>query len=312
MNMVRCPACSTIFRASPEQLVARAGLVRCGRCLTVFNARDQFVEEPAAADSELAAERRVVPGTTTGDTESSTALPELVAEAGTVPVKREAFRPQADIRDPGTTKAAKTREPFIPLPGNLLAKESVDSIQSWQGQGSPAPVLTQEVAEKTTARWRQPALGWSAVAVVGAVCALLQMVYLYRSEIAQGNPSLRPILERWCARLDCRIELPRQADLINIDTSDLQPDPNRKEHLILTATVKNRAAFDQAFPHLELTLTNARNQALARRVIVPEAYLPAEVKLAEGFPAHAEVGLRLVVNASGVGATGYQLYLFYP
>ena len=43
--LTRCPACSTTFRVTPEQLKARSGRVRCGRCDHRFNALDALQEE---------------------------------------------------------------------------------------------------------------------------------------------------------------------------------------------------------------------------------------------------------------------------
>jgi predicted Zn finger-like uncharacterized protein len=45
--VTRCPACSTAFRAQPEQLSARSGMVRCGKCATVFDGVAHLVEENA-------------------------------------------------------------------------------------------------------------------------------------------------------------------------------------------------------------------------------------------------------------------------
>ena len=46
----RCPACSTVFRVTSDQLRAKAGKVRCGYCQAVFNAFDELIDEtqPAA------------------------------------------------------------------------------------------------------------------------------------------------------------------------------------------------------------------------------------------------------------------------
>ncbi len=43
MFTVRCPACQTVFRASPQQLGAHGGRVRCGRCHHAFNANKNML-----------------------------------------------------------------------------------------------------------------------------------------------------------------------------------------------------------------------------------------------------------------------------
>ena len=53
--LTRCPACTTHFRVTPEQLKVRTGRVRCGECQHVFNALDSLIEEPVAVPLPMAA-----------------------------------------------------------------------------------------------------------------------------------------------------------------------------------------------------------------------------------------------------------------
>jgi predicted Zn finger-like uncharacterized protein len=315
MTMVSCPACSTVFRVSQEQLAARAGLVRCGRCLTVFNARDRTVQEPVPT-------RDYVPAPSVGIASSPSSAGTGVAAPGpahdVAAVHPDGQKPSLNS---GTAswasgaiaeKPSRSGQPAVPLPGILLAKESVDSTPPTGDQARPAQVSLELSGVKQDQAVRRRPYAWGTLVAAGAILAVLQLTYLFRSEMAQASSAMRPMLERFCAGIDCRIELPRQADLIHIDSSDLQPVSEGKGRLLLTATVKNRASVVQSFPYLELALTNARNQALARRVIAPEVYLPAEFNPDDGFAPHGEMSLRLVIDSTGVDAMGYQLYLFYP
>ena len=45
--------------------------------------------------------------------------------------------------------------------------------------------------------------------------------------------------------------------------------------------------------------------------IGPEAYLPAR-QVAEGIPPNGELPVSLAIDADGVAAAGYRLYIFYP
>jgi hypothetical protein len=53
----------------------------------------------------------------------------------------------------------------------------------------------------------------------------------------------------------------------------LQIDPGRNKLLALQATLRNRAAYVQAYPALELTLTDTNDKVIARRVLQPDEYL---------------------------------------
>ena len=73
-----------------------------------------------------------------------------------------------------------------------------------------------------------------------------------------------------------------------------------------------RAAFAQAYPVLEVTLTNDLNAPLARRVLTPSEYLSDSSDAAAAFAANSEVALELNIDAEGLDASGYRLYVFYP
>jgi hypothetical protein len=79
----------------------------------------------------------------------------------------------------------------------------------------------------------------------------------------------------------------------------------------LHATMRNRAPYVQALPHLELSLTDVNDKALARRVFAPQVWGP-DSPIDKGFGADSETALRLVFKAEGVPAVGYRVYAFYP
>ena len=154
------------------------------------------------------------------------------------------------------------------------------------------------------------AWSFSAISLLALFCA--QAFFVFRGELALSQPDLRPVLEEMCTALECDIPLPRKPDLVGIEVSDLHPDPKQKNLLVLAATLKNRASFAQAYPHLELTLTDTRDQPLARRVLAPTDYLVQGTDINTGFGANGELALSLWIDAASVAATGYRLYLFYP
>ena len=99
---------------------------------------------------------------------------------------------------------------------------------------------------------------------------------------------------------------------LSIEASDLQADPAHRGLLILTATVRNRARWPLAYPHLELTLTDAQDQPVVRRALAPAEYAGGTADLAGGMPANGEVAIKLFIDASATTQAGYRLYMFYP
>jgi predicted Zn finger-like uncharacterized protein len=140
---------------------------------------------------------------------------------------------------------------------------------------------------------------------------LVQAGYIYRGEIAVLIPEAKPLLERVCLEFGCDLPLPRRAELLSIESSDLQADGSHPNVMVLTATLRNRAAFVQAFPALELSLTSAQGQTVARRVLLPKDYVAQPARSDAGFAAGSELQIRVYIEAAALKPTGYRLYLFY-
>lgn len=172
----------------------------------------------------------------------------------------------------------------------------------------PTPPATQEPAPPAPAL-RQAA--WAAGATLLVLALLGQGVLVFRSEIVQSSPQMRPFMESLCSGLGCELPLPRNAADIAIESSDIQPDANREAFFTLHATLRNRAEYAQAYPHLEITLTDARDKALVRKVLEPAQWLPADAPK-DAFAAQREVSTRIGFEAPGVAAAGYRVYVFYP
>lgn len=153
---------------------------------------------------------------------------------------------------------------------------------------------------------------WGTLAVLAVLALAGQIVHRYRTEIALVVPGARPVLQAACERLGCTITLPRRPGLMSIESSDLQADAGRENVIVLNALLRNRAPFPQDYPALELTLTDAADRALLRRVLAPPDYLDAARAASDGMAPGAEVPVRVYLHAGGARATGYRLYLFYP
>lgn len=147
--------------------------------------------------------------------------------------------------------------------------------------------------------------------IVLALGLVLQSAYFFRESIARQLPGLRPLYVAACAQLGCDMPLPRDAMLINIDSPDLQSEPGRPGRYILHATIQNRADYPQAWPHLELTLTDANDTPLVRRVLAPADWVAADKRHGE-FRARSDATVRLSFDAPEIAPTGYRVYVFYP
>ena len=152
---------------------------------------------------------------------------------------------------------------------------------------------------------------WTLLSLVLLLGLLLQSGYFLRDILASKAPATRPWLEAACAQIGCSLSLPKDAALMQIIGSDLQAEPAGPGHLQLKLTLGNRAAYAQAWPVIVLTLTDARDQAQARRSFAPSEYLPDPKQLASGIPALSEYPLSLPLEVRNLAMAGYRLELVY-
>ncbi len=152
---------------------------------------------------------------------------------------------------------------------------------------------------------------WALGCVAGTLLLAGQAAYHYRGELAVLWPASRPWLATACQTLRCTIPLPQHSDLISLESSELAAERGVAGVLTLSAVLRNRAGFAQAYPALELTLTDPQDRPLARRVLAPSDYLGARAAREPVFAAGSETNFRLHIDAAGLGASGYRLYAFY-
>jgi hypothetical protein len=173
---------------------------------------------------------------------------------------------------------------------------------------APEPELyVEDEALPRSRRWP-----WVLGSLVALAALALQALVYFRVELAVVAPEAKPALRILCNVVGCDLPLPSKIEFVGIETSDLHPDPAKPGHFLLAASLRNRAPFAQTWPHLELTLTDATDHALVRRVLTPADYLVAESRNDEGFAARGEYSIRLAVEAADIAAVGYRLYVFYP
>lgn len=155
---------------------------------------------------------------------------------------------------------------------------------------------------------------WLAVlaCVIGGLALAAQSFWYFRADLAAVSPGARQMVVSLCEFAGCRVSLPHDPDLIHIESSELQADPARPEQVTLVALLRNRASYPMAYPHLELTLTDADDQPVARRILPPATYVPSRQKREEGIAAQDEWVVKLPFTLHDENAVGYRLYLFYP
>jgi predicted Zn finger-like uncharacterized protein len=278
----RCPGCRTVFRVTPAQLALRAGQVRCGHCRTVFDGTAHLIQLAPVGDPAMGHEDAA----------------------------------DEDARGPLTVTLRSAH-----------ALEPVTATPQTQRTVSPVTAATPAVADDehdevdydNRFAWDRPkkrSRSRTAVYVVAIIALMFafigQLAWNYRDLLAAHLPKTRPALTRLCAIAGCQVRPLREVAGLSIDASDLQADPAHKGLLVLTATVRNRASYPVAFPHLELTLTDAQDQVVVRRALAPAEYAGGTANVGAGITGNGEVAIKLFLDASATTQSGYRVYLFYP
>ena len=291
MNLyTRCPHCDTVFRVTTRDLQASSGRVRCGHCQTVFDAFATLTAQEPVTDqaAPVIDDAELVAAPQSG---KETSMPE-----------RETLR---DRRQTGPSATATAT-----LSGTARPDGTISPVTR-SGENDPAESLYEWEFRLPPPR---PRTGmWATLALLMLLAAAVQTGIGFRSEILASYPQTRVIYERACNWLGCEVGLPRLADRIHIDASDLQfVDPARPNQIELSVLIRNRAPVAVEYPAFELTLTNAREQVVARRVFMPREYLEQPERIPQGLPARAELPVRLSLDTGDVRAAGYRVYFFYP
>ena len=170
--------------------------------------------------------------------------------------------------------------------------------------------VADEISEQTIEQDRR----WPQVmaALLLFLILLAQMLYFFRIEIAARIPGLKPALVAGCKLLQCSIPLPNKAEQMSIESSELAASPVQANAITLNAILRNNAPYVQAYPMLELTLTDTTDQALARRIFLPQDYLKPGQDEKQGLASNRETSVKLHLDTNNLKANGYRLLLFYP
>jgi predicted Zn finger-like uncharacterized protein len=312
----RCPACDTVFRVVQDQLRVSDGWVRCGRCSEVFNAAERLVDaeggNPLRERAPDGQREHVIDDLARVSGQADAAypgLPDAASLRGTTPQAR----PHAATTPP------TARQSTEPEPEPAAVSEWADSSSGFGTSQVPAdePDLRAEPSEPPSfvrradlaARWRRPrvraALATLSLLAAGGLAA--QVALEYRDLIAARWAVARPALELGCRWANCTIAPPRLIDALVVDSSGLVR-VNGTSMYRLSVVLRNRAAFELAVPAIDLSLTDAQGQVIARRVLgLAELGVPQK-SLASG----SELPMKALLAAAGQPVTGYTIEIFYP
>jgi predicted Zn finger-like uncharacterized protein len=358
----RCPQCGITFSASLQQLQLRKGYIRCVNCAHIFDGFDAVVSPVPPAQAPVSppsvVRQRPAPSV---DMPAATA-PQPAADH-TVPT--DAPAPPSRAVDPFTISSGPTAGPHparqdpVFRVGEPLSAKSTSEPMVGRPQAEPlreaqaglpqirrrddahAPQIyveprrpasaadeagTPAFLDSDMATGRSPIrIVWAALLIIGLALLLAQLAYVYRAQIANQATFLRPVLERACVPLHCKVAYTRRIDSISIMSSSLRagsaatPDGTgaasaaaapSPDSMVLQLTLRNTYDKPQEWPTLVLDLTDFSGTLIVRKNLPPESYLTPDVQK-QPFPAGSEASISVPIALNGLKINGYKLDKFF-
>lgn len=291
--VTRCPHCRALFRVSADQLEAAERWVRCGLCGEGFDGGVQLYQsiEPQIEDPIVNAR-----------------------EAGRTLVDRDHDRPvpEPDALKASPTSGATISDAMLGL-GNVTpaAERFSDHLavaeRSFEPGNEPGfmSIATESAPSRRSARFLEGALGFLLFLILA-----FQVMLHERSRIAIYVPAFQALLKDICSLPACAIEPSRDKNALLIDSSSFVATENG--NYLLSVALKNSSIATLATPSIELTLNDALEQSVVRKVLMATDFGSQRGNLAPGGQWTGSANLRVDIPASVGSFTGYRVVAFYP
>lgn len=327
--ITRCPACETLFKVVPDQLRISEGWVRCGQCDEVFDASAHLVDavSQATASPVVAPERTPTPAPlremTPDDAPAvtsqfldldldfseieSTDSSRVELDFGDMPTSLNRDDAGADLRAQGEPSLAAGQSDFVAT----VEPASPPDATREPDASRPADVSFLR-SQSVPSRWQRPWVrAGMSVLVVGLLLTLAgQFIVHERNRLAAHEPRLTPWLLAFCAPLGCSLAPLLQIESIVIESSSFARV--RDDTYRLSFALKNASNLLLAMPAVELTLTDALDQPVLRRVVLPGELEALPDTLEPGLARPVSATFLVTLDATSQRMAGYRLLAFYP
>jgi len=319
--ITRCPTCETLFKVVPDQLRISEGWVRCGQCDGIFDASLHLLPTPPVGavpavlqneSSEVADSTDLSPELLEADPESGS---EIDSEGSSLfqeaveqdPVDDDIKRDFPEqVQDESLLVAGIVPEVFTEF------KVDEDSGEEESNDHTELSKVSFLQGGKSKTFWHRPVVKTSLLisCLVLSLGLVGQVVFYERDRIVILEPTLKPLFQEICSSLKCTFSPLRRIESIVIESSSFTKI--RGDSYRLNLSLKNMESMALAVPAIELTLTDALDLPVVRRV-----FLAAELGVkSDSLPSGAEwpTSLALAVKTSSASGrvAGYRLLAFYP
>ncbi|WP_435012921.1 DUF3426 domain-containing protein [Xanthomonas arboricola] len=203
----------------------------------------------------------------------TTAHPRGVAAGGVAGTDRQrehgtASAPASDLAAP----PAPGTDPEVDAEPGGNDADAADAAAPAQFQPLPAQAAP-AFARRGLSRPRLRASGRQWALLLGLVGLLaLQIVIADRAQLA-ADARWRPLVSAACAVARCTLPAWREPGALTLLNREVRPLPGVPGVLQIQASFRNEARWAQAWPWLQLSLSDADGRVIGTRVLAPQEYL---------------------------------------
>jgi len=189
---------------------------------------------------------------------------------------------------------------FRPNPAQAsLFAEATDRARAAERSSLPAFAKRRRRARQRS-DW--PWLAGCALLLIGLAGEIAWAEQARWIDDARARAWLTPL----CERLGCSLPLRHDASTLQLLSRDIRPHPSVPGALIISATLRNDASFVQAFPTVEITLSDLDEKRIAMRRFQPREYLGDTRALGAGLAAGTSTSLVFEVADPGRNAVAFE------
>jgi predicted Zn finger-like uncharacterized protein len=149
-------------------------------------------------------------------------------------------------------------------------------------------------------------LAWRVATVLLVLATAVNAAWTFREPLL-NNPRISAWFNKTTETQVDEHGLLRDPQKIQLVSRDMHTHPTRSGILVLSLTFVNLASRKQAFPELEVTLTDASNQPVARRRLQPAEYLRPGADVDAGLATDVYLPVLLELGDPGEQAVGFEI-----
>ena len=246
-----------------------------------------------------------------------------VADVDALPDRGEAasddMRKPADDQDAAAVISDSDESETAVVADAALMQQQVKTVLTDERNAPVDTASSLDAAEPGFVRQARRQAFWHSAAVravllLGSLLAVVALAAQYawqqRDALAAQYPGLRPPLGVLCKAAGCQLQPRREIADVVISSSGFKQLANTDANTYQwSLSLENRSSVAVAMPMAELTLTDAQDKPLLRRVIDLQP-LGAPLQLLPGQEWSASISVQ--VQPLSVPVAGYRALVFYP